>query len=82
MTCEQANTTPTAHGTLETILKDPSASFWLKTSLQTALERDAIDAANDAERLAELLRQRAETYLCPMVPTNICGKGQSRMSTP
>lgn len=82
MTYEQANTTPTAQGTLETILKDPSASFWLKASLQTALERDAIDAANDAERLAELLRHRAEAYLCPTAPTNICNKGQSRLSSP
>lgn len=45
------------------VMSDPSASFWVKTALQTALERDAVDAANDARMLADLLEQRAEALL-------------------
>lgn len=41
------------------VIADATASEWLKTSLRTALERDMVDAANDAEILAELLRARA-----------------------
>ncbi|MGH8159244.1 MAG: hypothetical protein ACREPQ_14080 [Rhodanobacter sp.] len=45
------------------ILADPSASFWLKAALTSALERDCVDAANDAELLAEVLAQRANEIL-------------------
>ena len=40
---------------IEDVLRNPAASFWLKTALRTALERDPVDAANDAEMLLRLL---------------------------
>ncbi len=40
------------------ILTDPTASHWLKHSLETAIQRDPVDAANDADALAIILRRR------------------------
>lgn len=71
MTCEQAGPTPTTQETIETILNDPAASNWLKTSLQSALSRDAIDAANDAQNLAEALVARDLTNSCVNWPSPI-----------
>lgn len=47
----------------EEILNDPAASDWLKLALASALERDPVDAANDAEVLAAVLRGRCEAVL-------------------
>ncbi len=49
--------------TLEEILEDPCASRWIKVALQSALQRDPVDAANDAEFLAQALQQRCEQAL-------------------
>ena len=38
-------------------------STWLRNALQDALKRDAVDAANDAEALAHLLRNRCNALL-------------------
>jgi hypothetical protein len=49
---------PTNEGELPeiaTVLDDPAASSWLKTCLCSALSRDPVDAANDAEILAQML---------------------------
>jgi hypothetical protein len=43
---------------LEEILADPTASNWLKNALQTAVERDYVDAVNDAEFLFHWLEER------------------------
>lgn len=53
------------------VLNDPTASTWLREALRSALERDPVDAANDAEALAQLLVQRAERLLvgAPSAPT-------------
>ena len=48
---------------IEDVLRDPAASFWLKHALKTALERDPVDAANDAEILLQLLDARLRTLL-------------------
>ncbi len=40
------------------VLEDPASSFWLKASIRTALERDPVDALNDALLLAALLEGR------------------------
>ena len=48
---------------IDRILRDPAASRWLKSALATALERDPVDAANDAEVLAELLDRRCRRIL-------------------
>lgn len=53
---------------IEEILADPSASFWLRNALLAALSRDPVDAANDAEVLARLLDRRCREIL----ETNSC----------
>jgi hypothetical protein len=45
--------------TIEAILLDPSTSFWLKGALESALNRDLVDAANDANVLNQVLQNRA-----------------------
>lgn len=42
------------------ILNGPGTSSWMKLALSTALERDPVDAVNDAELLALVLRHRAK----------------------
>ncbi len=46
--------------TSQQIMSDPSASTWLKNCLQSAMQRDPVDAANDAQVLAAVLDQRAK----------------------
>jgi hypothetical protein len=48
---------------VEEVLADPAASFWLKEALSSALNRDSVDAANDAEVLAQLLDRRCQEIL-------------------
>lgn len=45
---------------IRAILREPGTSSWMKVALTTALERDPVDAVNDAELLAIVLRHRAE----------------------
>ncbi|MHB8474751.1 MAG: hypothetical protein ACYDBZ_00495 [Steroidobacteraceae bacterium] len=42
---------------------DPTASTWLRAALHTALERDPVDALNDALALAEILEERLRSVL-------------------
>jgi hypothetical protein len=49
--------------TSDQILADPSASFWIKDALRSALPRDPVDAANDAQVLAQVLDARCEETL-------------------
>lgn len=42
------------------ILAGTGTSNWMKVALSTALNRDPVDAVNDAELLALVLRHRAE----------------------
>lgn len=44
--------------TVKEILGDFAASSWLKQAIITLERRDPVDAANDAELLAELMNQR------------------------
>ncbi len=48
---------------IDEVLRDPAASFWLKDALRSALERDPVDAANDAMVLARLLDRRCRAIL-------------------
>ena len=41
------------------LLGDPSLSDWFKRALRLAMERDPVDAANDADLLAVVLDRRA-----------------------
>lgn len=45
------------------VLEDPAASFWLKAAIRSALARDPVDAANDAEVLYRLLARRCNEIL-------------------
>ena len=45
---------------IRAILREPGTSSWMKVALTTALERDPVDAVNDAELLAIVLRHRVE----------------------
>jgi hypothetical protein len=45
--------------TAEDVLRDLATSYWLKSALQTALERDPVDALNDSLVLSAIL----ETHL-------------------
>jgi len=44
----------------ENILDDLAASFWLKNALRSALNRDPVDALNDAELLVVALKERLD----------------------
>ena len=44
---------------LKTMADDPAHSHWFKKSLLSALNRDPVDAANDAGLLAIVLDKRA-----------------------
>ncbi len=48
---------------IEEVLRDPAASLWLTVALRTALARDPVDAATDAEVLARLLDRRCRRIL-------------------
>ncbi|EOF7683783.1 hypothetical protein ACRCRN_32230 [Pseudomonas aeruginosa] len=48
---------------IQKTLANKSTSAWLKQALESALERDPVDAANDAEVLAELLARRCDQLL-------------------
>lgn len=49
--------------TADDVLADPAASTWLKNALSTALQRDPVNAANDAALLCFLLDKRADDAL-------------------
>ena len=54
--------------TPEEILADPSASYWLKIALASALQRDCVDASHDAELLALVLSERAQDIVANKWP--------------
>ena len=51
----------------EAILVDVSASSWVKDALRSALERDPVDALNDAETLVKALRENLDDMQCRVV---------------
>lgn len=48
---------------IQSVISAPTTSGWLRRSLEQALARDCVDAANDAEVLYELLARRCGGYL-------------------
>jgi hypothetical protein len=48
---------------IRTILSGLGTSTWLKNALTTALDRDPVDAVNDAELLATVLGRRADQIM-------------------
>lgn len=45
------------------VMDDPTASYWLKEALTSAMRRDVLDAARDARFLANLLDARCAYLL-------------------
>lgn len=43
---------------IDDVLNDPTTSHWLKSALGSALNRDLLDATNDAEMLFFILSRR------------------------
>jgi len=48
---------------LKTMVNDPTHSSWFRNALLAALDRDPVDAANDAGLLALVLDKRAAELL-------------------
>lgn len=48
---------------IQALIAAPDTSFWLKRALTEATQRDCLDALNDAELLARLLRARFEALV-------------------
>ena len=48
---------------IDEVLGDPAASYWLKTALRSGLCRDPVDATHDSEILARLLEERCDKIL-------------------
>jgi hypothetical protein len=48
---------------IDQVLADPAASYWLKTALRSALCRDPVDVAHDSEILARLLEETCDKIL-------------------
>ena len=53
----------TVNERIHLITQNQTASYWLKNALAAAIARDVVDAARDAEVLAELLRARCDESL-------------------
>jgi len=47
-----------AEARIAAVLQHPSTSYWLRDALGRALDRDPVDAVDDAEALHELLVER------------------------
>ncbi|MBC9969001.1 Rossmann-fold NAD(P)-binding domain-containing protein [Ralstonia insidiosa] len=68
---------------IQRVLNDPSTSNWLKNALGAQLQRDPVDAANDADVLAEIMREKlAEVFGAAGVTrkSNVRRKGRSKPS--
>ncbi len=59
---------------IRAILREPGTSSWMKVALTTALERDPVDAVNDAELLAIVLRHRVEVIQSEFYAKNLINK--------
>jgi len=61
------------HASNDEIFAHLAVSFWLKAALQSALLRDPVDAANDADVLARVLNDRAVSCLKKPINLDIAG---------
>ncbi len=50
--------THTANRAIDKVLADPSTSYWLTMAIHALLQRDPLDAAIDAQVLADLFTAR------------------------
>ncbi|WP_197343435.1 hypothetical protein [Ralstonia pseudosolanacearum] len=50
-------------GEIQAVIDAASTSYWLRDALASALRRDCVDAARDAETLAALLGRRCDATI-------------------
>jgi len=55
------------------ILTSPTASYWLRKTLKAALQRDPVDALNDAKTLVKALEKEVE-IVQSMPDCPLCGE--------
>ncbi len=58
-----AESTDVSEWSISDVLADPATSAWIKAALSEALQRDPVDALNDALALAALLDARLREIL-------------------
>lgn len=63
---------------LKVMAADPALSHWFKNALTQALERDPVDAANDAGLLALVLDKRANELLASAAALAIIRQASER----
>ena len=56
---------------IDDVLNDPTISDWLKWALRSALNRDPLDATNDAEILFLILSQRLGELFAEHTPPEL-----------
>lgn len=56
---------------VDEVLNDPTISHWLKSALGSALNRDPLDVANDAEILFLILSQRLGELFAEHTPPEL-----------
>nr|WP_244664608.1 hypothetical protein [Xanthomonas phaseoli] len=56
-------TTGQVEAEINAVIAAPTTSRWLKAALADALHRDCVDAAHDAELLADLWGRRCDSIL-------------------
>jgi transposase len=48
---------------VDRIILDPATSYWLQDALVVLRQRDPVDAVNDAEMLADIMRERFDAMV-------------------
>lgn len=64
---EQHPSIELADARIASALVDPGVRDWVKDALQSALDRDPVDAAQDAALLAQLLGDKVDALLADLV---------------
>lgn len=59
---------------------DPGLSDWFKQALSSSLERDPVDAANDAELLSAVLDRRSRTIAADALTSMAINGAGSRVA--
>lgn len=52
-----------ADSEIKHLIENPGTSYWLRKALTSALDRDPVDAANDAGTLARMMEMRVDALL-------------------
>jgi hypothetical protein len=63
LACRELMTPTSIEDDIAALVASPDTSHWLRESLQQALSRDCVDAANDAQVLSDLLSRRSAALL-------------------